>query len=414
MDDSRVAVVSLNVILAGVLLSCAGCVGLSSRQIIDPASAAARLRAGGDCRAEVDRLAAPVIAEGEAHGMVVGIVGPGRPPEAFAYGELDFTGPTRPPAGETVFEIGSITKSFVAAVLDLLVQEGRLNYSNTVREILPREIEVSRSLAGVTLHELATHTAGLPRQPASVRQMHHLMEYVFTGRNPYRFIDKAYLRDYLRTCDVPPREKRTYSYSNLGYGLLAHLIEVKTGRPIRDLIAERICRPLDLRDTGFSLTDDQRRRLAPGHAGDQPKFVRRHTRMANWDMGDVMCGSGGMYSTANDLLKFARACLGQLGHPLDARLAATRRIQIRAQEEDVALGWVVDHFNQWNADVTYMNGVIGGYSAYLGMNAERRVAVVVLCNNFNWRDRVGHNLVLTLSNAITPQRNASIHTAPNE
>lgn len=383
-------------------LGLAGCGTLSSRQLADPTEAVARLRAGGNLQEEVDRLARPLIEQNQVRGMVVGVCLPDGQCRSFGYGTMAGRGPVQLPDGDTIFEIGSITKVFVAAALAILVEEGGASYSDTVRSILPPEVKVSESVGQLTLHDLVTHRSGIPRQPENLRQMHYMAEYVLTGRNPYRFIDRNYLYEFIRTRRVPPKKEREYIYSNLAYGFLGHLLEVKTGRTLPELIEAKICRPLGMTDTGFALTDGQRRRLAQGHAGDQPKLVRRHTPQKDWDMGEIMRGSGGMYSTANDLMIFAKSNLGLSGHRLDPLLAATHEAVFQTPEEDVALGWMNNHYPQWGTSISYMNGVLAGYSSYLGMNTSNRVAVAVLYANFNWEDKVGHNLVLRLSGAAAP------------
>ncbi len=377
-----------------------GCTSYSSRQALDPRPAAARLRAGGDIKDEVDRLARPLIESGEVASLAVGLVTPDGQVHTFGYGNIAHDKKQQPQT-DTIFEIGSITKLFVASTLAILVEEGSLSYSDTVRSILPVEVKVSEEVGQLTLRELVTHRSGLPRQPKSFQQMHYLMEFFLTGQNPYRFIDKSYLYEFLSSSDVPPRQRREYVYSNLAYGVLGHLMELKTGRSLPELIQEKICGPLNMRDTGFALNERQRLRLAEGHVGDQPKFVRRNKPIAEWDLGEIMRASGGMFSTTHDLMIFAKSNLGLLGHRLDPLLVSTQKPEIKTRHEEIACGWVIDHFHQWRTSITYMTGFVSGYSAYLGLDTEKRVAVTVLYSNFNWEDKVGHNLVLRLGAAVS-------------
>lgn len=381
------------ILLPGLALLGISCNGYTSRQVSDPTPAIVRLRAGGELKAEVDRLAEPLIASHEIHDMVVGVLHPDGTAECFSYG-----GP-QPPGPDTIFEIGSVTKVFVASLLSLLVTEGRLHYEDTVRSILPPEVKVNNLVGNLTLYELVTHTAGLPRQPNTLTQMRYFMDFEFAGRNPYGYITKPYLYRFLHYCRVPPKEDRCYNYSSIGYGLLGHLMELKTGRSLPELMEEKICRPLNLRDTCFTLTADQQRRKAIGHVGAAPKFLRRNQPMRHWEMGEIMQASGGMHSTLHDLLIFARANLGMTGLPLEASLAATRRVVIRTAREDITPGWMINHFPAWNTQITFINGILSGYSAQLGMDPDKKVAVVVLTTNFNWVDKVGHNLLLRLAAA---------------
>ena len=365
--------------------------------MLDPAPAVARLRAGGDLKAEVDCLARPLVTNREVFNLAVGVLTSDGVIHNYSYGRAPL------PAPDTIFEIGSLTKVFVASLVALLVEEGQLRYEDTVRDLLPPTVKVSADVGRLTVFQLVTHTSGLPRQPNNLTQMRYFMDFVFAGRNPYSYITRRYLFRYLRYQRLEPTSEPIYSYSNLGYGLLGQLIEIKTGRSIPELVEEKICRPLNLRDTRFTLSGVQRKRLATGHVGDQPKFLRRNRPLRAWNQGEVMWASGGMYSTVNDLMTFARSNLGLLGGPLDARLAATHPVQIKTPTEDVTVGWVVNQYAAWDTSIHYMSGIFAGYSAYLGMDVRKRVAVVVLTSNFNWTDKIGHNLVLRLAAAADPQ-----------
>ena len=387
-------------LLLAVVLPVASCKTYSSRQVSNPAPAVARLQAGAGIQDEVDRLAKPLIQSGEVYGMIVGVLTPDGVTRTYGYGKTGRAGDELPPRADTVFQVGSISKLFVATVLALLVEEGRLHYSDTVRSILPPEVPLNKDVGELTLYELVTHTGGLPRQPSGLTQLRYFIAYLFTGRNLYGYIDRSYLYDYLRHYHLKPRDQRGYVYSNIGAGLLAHLIEVKTGRSIAELVREKICGPLNMRDTVYALDAGQQQRLAVGHAGDQPKFIWRNSPMTAWDMGEIMHPVGGLYSTTDDLLVFARANLGLLHHPLEPLLASTHQVQLTTPDEDVALGWLINRFDDGRSVILYKHGMVSGYNAYVGMEPDTRVAVVVLCNTFNWNDKIGHNLVLRLSGAF--------------
>lgn len=387
-------------VLLGIALLGTSCKTFSSRIVSDPAPAAARLQAGGSIKDEVDRLAQPLIAKGEIYSMAVGVLAPDGSTSNFGYGLSGRPGDTQSPTGDDVFQVGSLSKLFVASVLAILVDEGQLHYEDTVRSILPPEIPLNKDIGDLTLQELVTHTGGLPRQPMGPTQMIYFARYLFTGHNLYGYIDKAYLYDYLRTRHIKPKGKREYVYSNIGVALLAHLMEIKTGRSLPDLVEEKICRPLKMKDTTFYLNAGQQKRQAVGHVGDQPKFVQRNTPMPSWDMGEIMRATGGLYSTVNDLMIFARANLGLLNLPLETRLAETHQVQLKTPDEDVAFGWLVNYYDNDRVTLLYKHGMVSGYNGYIGLNVEKRIAVVVLTSNFNWTDKIGHNLLLRLSEGL--------------
>lgn len=385
------------VLAAAAALLQISCGTLSSRIVADPAPSAARLKNGGSLEREAALLVRPLIEKGELDSAVVGIVTADGRMQSFGYG------PARPASGPAavggsdLFQVGSVSKVFLAAVLAVLVEEGALRYEDTVGEIMPPDARLSEDLRGVTLHDLVTHTSGLPRQGLGLEPFRHLIRYVFTGRNLYAYLDRDYFYEYLRTCRIDRKDKNKYRYSNIGAALLAHLLEIKTGKSYPELAREKIFDPLNMRDTVFELDDARRPRLAAGHAGHQPLFVRRHTVIEPWDMGAIMNPVGGLYSTADDLLLFARANLGRQGNALEKALERAQTIQLSTPAEDVTRGWVVNYFNEGRTPLHYRHGMASGYSAYLGFNKEKDAAVVVLGGTFTWEDKIGHNLLLRLS-----------------
>ncbi len=400
-------------LVLGLALLVTGCGTFSTRVVSDPAPAAARLQARGSIGPEVDRLAQPLVESGEIYGLAVGVLLPDGRTSAFGYGRTGTPGGAQLPAGDTIFQIGSVSKLFLAAVLAVLVDEGALHYEDTVRSILPPDVRFNEEVGKVTLYELATNTGGFPRQPLCLGQLRDFTAFLFAGRNLYAYFDRAYLYQYLRKKHLKPKAAREYVYSNIGFGLLAHLIEVKTGRPYQELLAEKICRPLHLRDTTFVLNQEQRRRLALGHAGGQPRFLRRGHPMEPWDMGDIMRPSGCLYSTVNDLAVFAKASLGMLHHPLEPVLASTQRGQLSRPTEDVAFGWLINYVGDDRRKITYKQGVVSGYSGYLGMDTQARIAVIVLYNTFSWKEDIGHNLLLRLARGLAcPQASFPAASAP--
>ena len=384
----------------------------ATRQVWGVNPAVCRLQAGNSLQAEVDNLAEPLLASGEAYGMVVGVVLPDGTTQTFRYGRSGRAGDPNPPDANSLFQIGSVSKVFVATLLVRLVEEGQLRYDDTVRDILPSNVVVSADAGRMTIYELATHTSGLPRELMWPSQLVSMVPYLLLGHNLYGHLTTSFLYNYLRVCYLRPPEPHPFKYSNIGYGLLANLIAVKTGRPATDLIVEKICRPLNMTNSVFFLDGSQKQRLAVGHVGNQACWRFRSAPMAPWDMGDLMRPASGMYSSVNDLLIFAKANLGMLHHPLESTLAATHQVQIETARYGEAFGWIISRFNDGRQIITFKDGMLSGYRAYIGMDLNAHVAVVVLNNQFDWDDKIGHNLLLRLSGAYgsKPTENEGIRS----
>jgi CubicO group peptidase (beta-lactamase class C family) len=347
----------------------------------------------------VDSLANPLLASGEAYGMVVGVVLPDGTTQTFCYGRSGHPGDPNPPDADSPYQIGSVSKVFVAALLARLVEEGQLRYDDTVRSILPTNIVVTAEVGRLTLYDLVTHTSGLPREPWSPSQLRSTISYFVLGHNLYAHLTPSYLYRYLRICHPHVQEPRQFVYSNFGFGFLANLIAVKTGRPVTDLIVEKICRPLNMTNSVFFLDASQQQHLAVGHVGNQACWKFRTSPMPPWDMGDLLRPATGMYSSVNDLLTFAKANMGMTHHPLESALASTHQAQIETARGGEALGWIINRFHDGRQRITFKDGMVSGYRAYIGMDLDARVAVVVLNNQFNWDDKIAHNLLLRLSGA---------------
>ena len=383
---------TLRIAAVCLLLSLCGCASLSSAVVDDPLPAAERYVRGGDLAAEVDALAAPVVARGETPGMIVGVRLADGTTRFFGYGSA--TGPDGPmPTADTVFAVGSVTKGFVGAIAERMVQRGELRWDDTLRDVLPAHVVLSQDAARISLRQLASHTSGLPRQPGNMETLRLFTQYLFTGEDFYRRLDRDAAYRFLAQWQAPTgADAHVRRYSNIGFALLAHVIELRSGRSIDALVASELTGPLGMSSTAFDparIPPDLPR--ASGHAGDQPKFIRRGHPLEDWRMNDFMRGTGGVHSTARDLLMYLDAHLDADGSAPDAALAAT------LQEQPTRIAWLPAA--EEHEAVVFQFGVIAGYSAFVGLDPERGIGVVVLQNSFNWTDHVGRNLLRRLAAA---------------
>ncbi len=165
-------------------------------------TAAARYARTGNLQAEVNALATPLIEKKRTPGFVVGVLLPDGSTEFFGYGVAAHSG-SRPPDGDTLFAIGSTTKGFLSATAAVPVQEGKLSWTETLADVLPDDIQLSHDAAKITLEQLATHSSGLPRQPMTPRFGAYFIQFLFTGRNFYRHLDREYLLNYLAQYNAP-------------------------------------------------------------------------------------------------------------------------------------------------------------------------------------------------------------------
>jgi serine-type D-Ala-D-Ala carboxypeptidase/endopeptidase len=302
-------------------------------------------------------------------GIVVGMLSPaGR--RVISYGALE-KGDPRPLDGGTVFEIGSITKVFTALLLADMVERGEVALSDPVATCLPAQVTVpQRNEQQITLHDLATHTSGLPRLPSNLKPKDLSNPYAdYTAEQLYEF-----LSTYALTRDVGSQVE----YSNLGFGLLGHALEQRVGMDYESLVRTRIADRLGMSSTGIALSPDTKARLASGHNG-------KLERVGPWDM-TTLAGAGALRSSANDMLTFLAANLGYAESPLTPAMTTmlkTRRLAGR----DIAIGWqtvTLDGiFTRDGHHVVWHDGGTPGYRAFLGFDPKARTGVVVLANAFS-------------------------------
>jgi serine-type D-Ala-D-Ala carboxypeptidase/endopeptidase len=312
-------------------------------------------------------------------GIVVGVIEPaGR--RVVAYGNLDAKG-NRPVDGDTIFEIGSATKVFTSLLLADAVQRGEVALSDPVSKYLPGNVKMpERDGRKITLQDLATHTSGLPRLPSNMHPK--------DPSNPYTDYSVQQLYEFLSSYTLPRDPASQYEYSNLGAGLLGHVLSLRAGSDYEALVRTRITGPLGMKDTAIKLTGEMKKRLAAGHDAQLG-------RVSNWDL-PTLAGAGAIRSTANDLLEFLGANLGYTKSPLAPAMAsqlATRRPTGSAGLE-IALGWHVISKPD-GREIAWHNGGTGGYRSFIGFDPKSRTGVVVLSNTYTESgvDDIGQHLL---------------------
>lgn len=303
-------------------------------------------------------------AQQQSVGIVVGVIEPqGR--RIVAYGRLG-KGDARKLDGDTLFEIGSITKVFTALVAADMAQRGELKLDDPVAKFLPTTVKMpERNGRRITLVDLATHTSALPRLPGNMRPQDPM--------NPYADYTQEQLFSFLSSYELPRDIGARYEYSNLGFGLLGLALARRAGTSYESLVVSRICNPLHLDSTRISLTDALRARLAVGYTSD---LIRAN----NWDI-PTLAGLGALNSTANDLLTFLAAMMDDAHNPLAAaqKLALSTTRPTGRPFENTGLAWEID--TRGGGRLIYKNGGTGGYHTFIGYSPERRVGVVALSNS---------------------------------
>ncbi len=302
--------------------------------------------------------------DGKNAGMVIGLVDE-HGSRIFAAGKLD-NNTSQELNGDTVFEIGSITKTFTALLLQDMVERGEMNLNDPVAKYLPQSVVMpTRNGKEITLLNLAAQDSGLPFNPLNLDG----------GENYFAHYTTNELYAILPSCALSSDPGAKFEYSNLGMGLLGHAIALKEGANYESLVVNRICRPLHMDSTRVTLTDELKARLTRGHDASG-KLV------PNWDF-DVLAGCGALHSTANDLLKYISAEIGLTPCSLAPAIEKTQAIRHRGDPVygDTAMPWVdCGQSAQTGMKLLGHAGGTAGYSAFIGFDRQHQRGVVVLFN----------------------------------
>ena len=324
-------------------------------------------------QADVDSLVQPLIENNDVVALVIGIVRNGNH-QVFTYGSLVPNGTERPHS-KTIFEIGSITKTFTGLLLAQLVEEGTVQLDDPISKYLPAGTPTPRwGQDEIRLIDLATHTSGLPKMPTNLvsRDVSNL----YADYSSDQLL--AYLKHEARgnagrslLSAFTPAKQPSHNYSNVGIGLLGYLLSRAANIPYEQLLIEKVCDPLGLNDTRVELTEEQQARLAPGHSS-------RKTLAPNWDF-DCLAPCAGLNSTCEDMLKYLSVFLDrQNGMVKSAELALQQHRPIDANNS-VGLCWKIEN----GSEVAHHDGSTGGYHARVMLRQKSDVGVVILANSRN-------------------------------
>lgn len=327
------------------LLACAGTL-LAETAIAAP-ELNANLRAVLQSRVDSNELAS----------VVVGLTD-GRDSVTYAF----FKAGARAVDAQTIYEIGSVTKTFTGLLLAQAVKSGTVRLDQPVAQLLDDYVIPDYKGVPITLLDLATQTSGLPRMPDNIRPAQ--------ADNPYADYGQAELKAYLAKHAMTRQPGTQYEYSNLGTGLLGHALSRLAKKPYEALIRDNITIPLGMPSSAITLTPSMRAALVEG-------YMAMGDAATNWDM-NVLAGSGALRSNAHDMIRYVNAMMSA---PSDSALALARRAQRPTdgiKGEHIGLFWHISTVRE--KPVIWHNGMTGGYSSFVGFTGDGKTGIVILSN----------------------------------
>ncbi len=310
-------------------------------------------------------------------GLVIGAVRNGET-VVRGFGEIA-DGSGKVPDGDTLMRIGSITKVFCGATLASMAADGTVNFTDKLQDRLGWDVTIpSRDDKSVRLIDLATHASGLPREAEDT-----------PGETPTSDRSK---QDYVSslTADAllfPPGTG--VFYSNFGFDLLAQALANTAGKPYPELLKERVLERAGLKDTGFDLAEDDKARAMQGHNFDGSPMPFIPT-------SPMIVGAGGLYSTANDMLRWLSWHLDRfaaedaemrfLNHAayLDRDgLSPVFGMDEGGEMDAMGLGWVIMRPEGNRPLILHKSGGLQGQFSFVAFAPTRGIGVFVSMNEFS-------------------------------
>lgn len=266
-----------------------------------------------------------------------------------------------PNALDTKFRVGAITKQITAMLVLLLVQEGKLELDVPIGRYLPRL--PAETGDRVTIHQLLTHTSGIPRFQSRSGWQHDVLRH----HTAAEFVSEF--------CSSPLEFEpgTAFAHNNSGYFLVGAIVEAVTGQTYAQALRQRVLDPLQMNDTGY---DDQSAVLENRAVGYEDMLGQR--RVAPFTDMSNHFASDGLYSTVGDLWKWEQSLRSQT--LLTGELAQR---MFTPGAAGYGYGWHIDHHGMWHGsfNVVPADGVVPGFEAVFGRLPSRGRCVILLSNS---------------------------------
>lgn len=305
----------------------------------------------------IQRRGDSLVKSNKLPGIFVGVFDGSR--KFFAFGYADPATKT-PFDSATIFEIGSITKTFTAYILESVLQQNGISDTTSILPYLPDTVKANKNLASITFLSLLNHTSGLPRIPVNLPQ---------TSLAPYDHYTADDLFSYLKNCTPNPNGKS--SYSNLGAGLAGVLAERISGMNYKRLLGMYVYRPFEMKHASLG-----NGKQAQGFMSDAP--------LPYWNM-NVLYPAGGAQCSATDIMNYLQGLSLHAGSNDAKRSLVTKLLQPTASLSatvNVARAWHTLE-QKGKPTIYWHNGGTFGFSTFAAFVKETERCVIVVVNQFN-------------------------------
>lgn len=328
----------------------------------------------------VDSIARAYLRQPGTEGMSIGILKNGQT-YFYGYGYADKE-KKNIPASNTIFELGSISKTFTATIAALAIGEGKIKLDDPVNKYLPDSIPALQyNNRVVTFRDLLNHTSAFPRMPADFED----------GRIDERGIiiypiEKFF--GWLKDLKLTREPGQKSEYSNAALALVSTVLQRIYNMSYEQLVQKYIGVPLGMRDIRIDILKRDSINYAKGYKQDGSYNFPRN-------LPPIYQGAGGLRSTAADMLKYAKAELDPPNKKLRKAMLLTRDTTFSDKNYHIGMVWVLLKYG--NLDAIFHNGASGGFRSYLSIAPEKNFAVIILVNSTIGADKTGAELMQWLN-----------------
>ncbi|MEL4308002.1 serine hydrolase domain-containing protein [Joostella sp. CR20] len=259
----------------------------------------------------------------------------------------------------TLYEIGSITKTFTGLLLAKFNVTDSLDLKTPANNLLPDSIKLTDKKGNnVTLKSLSTHSSGLPRLPNNLDLQNQLDPYAsYTRNDMYSFLSHY----------IPKTVDKNFEYSNLGAGLLGELLATYKKDSYKNLLQKNILTPLALNNTFLKVPEAQTSNYAKGYIGNN--------EVPHWTF-KAMAPAGGLKASIKDLLKYGKSYLNPENPLAKAQKVATTTQFTDQEMQKHGLGWFIN-----NEQVIFHGGGTGGFRTFLAVDKKNKRVIAVMTNS---------------------------------
>lgn len=312
--------------------------------------------------------------DNRAVGLSIGIVINGKA-YFYNYGETR-AGSKQLPGKQTIYEIGSITKSFTGILLAKAVLDGKINLSDDIRKYLAESYpNLSYKGVPITIQDLSNHTSRITRIFPNLWERP-----AYDSLNPFGGYSRTLLYEGLHRMKMDTFPGKVYSYSNMAVALLGTILEDVYKEDYFTLVFDNILQPLAMKNTRIDLSKIPADRIAWPHN-------EKREAVPLWD-ASLLPAMGGLCSTTADLVSYI---LGN-NKEADPAIKLSHQRTFGTNQEGMALNWFI-HNSSDGYKILEHGGGTGGSRSSLECLPQLNSGFVILTNSLANRNDLEQELI---------------------